>query len=502
MLHRRMGSEQLLMLAVIVLMGCAPDESTAPAPEMPPAPTPARTGYLVTATPIDLGTLGGPFQHSVATGLNDLGQVVGWSETGVGVDHAFLWQQGSGMIDLGTPNGQPSYATAINPSGLVAGYTRDASGREAPWVWAGGVFTLLPLPGGATGRAMAIEPGGTLAGCMLTGAPDPEILRWVPKANQVYTRVSLGVLPGQTGHPACATGIDQFNRVTAVQDAGWLRKGSSWKQMNFGPSILAGIDPSGSGRMTGGGYFNGQPFHTTSLYFPTANVGAWIDFVPVICTNLPLHNEVGWAVNFLGWVVGWGTNCDLPIGTVGSYAYVWAPEGESQLLPPISGNVLDGARALAVNMQNQAAGESAAFPGKFHATLWNQIAPDVSVLQLPVCSPRPCVIPPKVTYIPKKFINDGILTRPGFDATLLDPNFITLGDGLGHATPVARTASGALMASLTDVDGDGILDIKVSFSKAQLIADGVLTPTTRNFEISAIEPTGLPWKGHYPIWVQ
>jgi hypothetical protein len=52
------------------------------------------------------------------------------------------------------------------------------------------------------------------------------------------------------------------------------------------------------------------------------------------------------------------------------------------------------------------------------------------------------------------------------------------------------------------VDGDGILDLKVSFSKAQLIADGVLTPTTRNFEISAVEPTGLPWKGQYPIWVQ
>ena len=58
------------------------------------------------------------------------------------------------------------------------------------------------------------------------------------------------------------------------------------------------------------------------------------------------------------------------------------------------------------------------------------------------------------------------------------------------------------MASITDVDGDGVLDLKVSFSKAQLIADGVLTLTTRNFEISAIEPTGLPWTGHYPVWVQ
>jgi probable HAF family extracellular repeat protein len=80
------------------------------------AQLPAAPRYSLT----DLGTLGGT--TSEAAGLNTLGDVVGWSATADGANHAFLYRNGQ-MIDLGTlPGGSESYATAISDEGVVAGY--------------------------------------------------------------------------------------------------------------------------------------------------------------------------------------------------------------------------------------------------------------------------------------------------------------------------------------------------------------------------------------------
>ena len=61
-------------------------------------------------TIIGLGTLGGT--ESGATALNDIGQVVGWSDTVMEVLHAFLWQDGT-IIDLGTLGGEQSHASGV-----------------------------------------------------------------------------------------------------------------------------------------------------------------------------------------------------------------------------------------------------------------------------------------------------------------------------------------------------------------------------------------------------
>jgi hypothetical protein len=46
---------------------------------------------------------------------------------------AFLWKERYGMVELFTPESQPSLATSINSSGVVVGFVGDPS-RAAIWI--------------------------------------------------------------------------------------------------------------------------------------------------------------------------------------------------------------------------------------------------------------------------------------------------------------------------------------------------------------------------------
>ncbi|MHC4845324.1 MAG: hypothetical protein ACYTCU_04085 [Planctomycetota bacterium] len=136
------------------------------------AVTPARAGDL-SFTYVDLGTLGGP--ASVANGLNDSRQVVGWSHvTGCTVGgqpcrRAFLWENGV-MTDLGVLAGdEGSVAYAINASGLVVGSSeRDvvaSSGTFAGFSWQGGPMVALPdLGSSGSTFAQDVNDAGVIAG--------------------------------------------------------------------------------------------------------------------------------------------------------------------------------------------------------------------------------------------------------------------------------------------------------------------------------------------------
>jgi probable HAF family extracellular repeat protein len=101
--------------------------------------------------PIDLGNLGGDghFNGIFATGLNNLGQVVGVSDTtGDASFHGFLWQDGH-LSDLPPlPGDSYSYATAISDRGLVTGLSLDANFNLRAALWENGkptdLNTLVP----------------------------------------------------------------------------------------------------------------------------------------------------------------------------------------------------------------------------------------------------------------------------------------------------------------------------------------------------------------------
>lgn len=133
---------------------------------------------------VDLGTLGGDFAG--ARGINDHGQVVGWSRLTVDEPlateasergHAFLWEAGT-MRDLGAPAvGGWSRATDINAAGQVAGMGGDTDEDTEAMLLLLGAFARLGGPGAAYGIndagvvVGAVDaPGGATVGALWTPA--------------------------------------------------------------------------------------------------------------------------------------------------------------------------------------------------------------------------------------------------------------------------------------------------------------------------------------------
>lgn len=120
--------------------------------------------------PTDLGNLGGAL-NNVAFGINQRGQVVGMSDLpGDTTFHAFLWQKGIGITDLGTlPGDSSSSAGDINDEGQVPIQSCDASGNCRAAIWQNGVMTdlnalvLLDSPLFLVG-AFSINSRGEIAG--------------------------------------------------------------------------------------------------------------------------------------------------------------------------------------------------------------------------------------------------------------------------------------------------------------------------------------------------
>ncbi len=166
-----------LLAFTVLTLSLSPFAASAPAP----APLPR---FTVT----DLGTLPGG-QQSVAYGLNDRGQVVGWSDGGIDNtqgyevmvhNHAVLWDQGK-IRDLGLLKGFPySAGQGINNQDQIAGgwdvnyhpyIGGGIAGLRETFLWQNGNRTLLR---GAkpffVDRANAINDSGQIAAVVISDA--------------------------------------------------------------------------------------------------------------------------------------------------------------------------------------------------------------------------------------------------------------------------------------------------------------------------------------------
>jgi len=168
----------------------------------------------------DLGTLPAPYDSSsAAVAINNRGQIIGNSEDSQGHDHAFIWRNGV-MTDLGTLGGPITRAQAINDLGEVVGYSNTATiayyRHGIPvyvfdaFLWRNGHMTDLGALGGQGSTATDINEFGQVAG-QLDLAP-PQAASW---KNGQWT--VLGGL--SAGDQTEAAAINDFGQVLGTDDS-------------------------------------------------------------------------------------------------------------------------------------------------------------------------------------------------------------------------------------------------------------------------------------------
>jgi DNA/RNA endonuclease G (NUC1) len=94
-----------------------------------------------------------------------------------------------------------------------------------------------------------------------------------------------------------------------------------------------------------------------------------------------------------------------------------------------------------------------------------------------------------------------ILTTGTFDAAQINISTVTLGNGTGTETSVAKRNNGSFYASLEDVNRDGKLDLVIQFSIPELQQNGDLTSSSTGLLLQSTLKDGVPIQGSDKVWI-
>jgi probable HAF family extracellular repeat protein len=210
----------------------------------------------------DLGTLGSGL-FSEAWGVNNLGQVAGWSSTNGGSGltgvHGFLYTPAGGMVDL-TPNSDNGYALDVNDAGQVTGYKTALGGYHA-FRWHDGAFVDLGvLPGFAHSFGWAVNEAGQVVGSSKSASGNSERLFRYSDGTGLQNL-------GGTGEHNVAMGVNASGQVVGTKgnslkravlytDAAGLRDLNTLIDPSLGWVLLAANDINDAGVIVGYGFNN------------------------------------------------------------------------------------------------------------------------------------------------------------------------------------------------------------------------------------------------------
>ena len=327
--------------------------------------------------PIDLGTLGGT--NSVALGINNRSQVVGWSQDSNGWTQAFVWQNGT-MAGLGfLPGGTNSAANAVNDSGQITGYSYVSATNSHTFLYVSNGLIDLGTLGGPNSAGRGINNSEDIAGSSRQ-TNDTHNHTFVWRDDQL-----IHIPPYHDFYSCDAYGINEEGRVCGIT-ALWATSDRWWAYV-WHDDNGNGIDDDGEmdvlgslgtiysiGSQSAAAALNdvGQVVGwscITNVLVPkhailvTSSNGQWK--VPAGSPNPanslmrdlgvlggPTNSSWARAINNRSWVVG---SADLPTGT--NQAFLWRNGvmlNLNDLIDPASGWVLTDARGI--NEHNEIVG--------------------------------------------------------------------------------------------------------------------------------------------------
>jgi probable HAF family extracellular repeat protein len=242
----------------------------------------------------DLGVLSGRTQ-SIAHDINNQGQIPGWSGSPI---RAVLWDhtQGNQIQDLGTLGGN-SYGLGVNDLGQVVGVYYP----DYPFIW-DPVNHMQTLPGG-NGYAWGINNAGEIVGEIYWG----NAVFW--DSNKQMTTIGSGI----------AYAISNSSKVVGALGGHGTPPGTAfmWDRsteqlQTLGVGVGFGINIQGV--VVGGSYWAGYPEFSAPpqsramVYDPTESSPVWRDLNTLVL-NLPQGIILNYAmgINDSGKIVGFST---------------------------------------------------------------------------------------------------------------------------------------------------------------------------------------------------